>query len=202
MTKVRDSEVARPVHGVDGQPRHSVSPTKHKWWCTAFVLRTRLGSIPPAGFVLHTTVRFLCVKRVKTCTVCREPKSLDDFHRSPKSKDGRQTACKPCKKIIDAASYQKHRTARLAKRAIDRSIARKWLASLKDNRPCSDCRVPHRHWRLDWDHLPGCEKLFEIADQSGKAIGERGRQLILDEIAKCELVCANCHRDRTYSRRT
>lgn len=39
MTKVRDSEVARPVHGVDGQPRHSVSPTKHKWWCTAFVLR-------------------------------------------------------------------------------------------------------------------------------------------------------------------
>lgn len=49
---------------------------------------------------------------------------------------------------------------------------------------------------MQWDHLPGTEKLGEI---SGR-LARRARGLILSEIAKCELVCANCHAIRTYQR--
>jgi len=49
---------------------------------------------------------------------------------------------------------------------------------------------------MQWDHRPGYEKIGEISvDFWGKT-----RQEVLDEIAKCDLVCANCHAVRTFSR--
>lgn len=49
---------------------------------------------------------------------------------------------------------------------------------------------------MQWDHLPGFEKL---GDLSGGFPG-RTEDEILREIAKCELVCTNCHIVRTFSR--
>jgi hypothetical protein len=49
---------------------------------------------------------------------------------------------------------------------------------------------------MQWDHLPGFPKLGNISTD----FRWRSRQEILDEIAKCELVCANCHAIRTYER--
>ena len=50
---------------------------------------------------------------------------------------------------------------------------------------------------MQWDHLPGTQKLMNLADIVH--IGAT-RERILAEIAKCELVCANCHAIRTYTR--
>ncbi len=50
---------------------------------------------------------------------------------------------------------------------------------------------------MDFDHVRG-EKLFGIVEARGSAIAW---QTVLNEIAKCDLVCANCHRMRTYIRR-
>ena len=41
------------------------------------------------------------------------------------------------------------------------------------------------------------DKSFSI----GQALSRKRRQAILDEIEKCEVVCANCHRRRTAQRR-
>ena len=49
---------------------------------------------------------------------------------------------------------------------------------------------------MQWDHLPGFEKLGDI---SGGFPG-RTEAEILREIAKCELVCTNCHIIRTFRR--
>jgi hypothetical protein len=51
---------------------------------------------------------------------------------------------------------------------------------------------------LDFDHLPGEEKLFSI----GQGAKEKGMTMekLNAEIKKCELVCANCHRVRTLVR--
>jgi hypothetical protein len=49
---------------------------------------------------------------------------------------------------------------------------------------------------MQWDHRPGFEKLGDIsADFWG-----RSREDVLAEIAKCDLVCANCHTIRTFNR--
>ena len=49
---------------------------------------------------------------------------------------------------------------------------------------------------MQWDHLPGVPKLGDISN----GLNSRSRDEILDEMAKCELVCANCHVLRTISR--
>lgn len=35
---------------------------------------------------------------MKTCTACRLPKPLDDFHRHPLTRDGRRPECKDCRR--------------------------------------------------------------------------------------------------------
>lgn len=77
----------------------------------------------------------------------------------------------------------------------DRKYARfrLWLDGLKD-KPCADCRTKYPPECMDFDHVVG-PKLFKIGDSVG-----RTRETTLAEIAKCELVCANCHRIRTKER--
>ncbi len=60
--------------------------------------------------------------------------------------------------------------------------------------PCADCGESDPVV-LEFDHLR--DKSFEIAT----ALVDRSWDRILEEIAKCEVVCANCHRRRTVRRR-
>lgn len=71
-----------------------------------------------------------------------------------------------------------------------------WLRSLKTDRPCTDCGQVFDPQVMQWDHLPGFEK---VGDISGSWVG-RTQEEILSEIAKCELVCTNCHAIRTFRR--
>lgn len=72
-----------------------------------------------------------------------------------------------------------------------------WLTSLK-TRPCADCAGVFDPVCMDWDHLPEYDKLMDISAMV-RAVYSKTR--ILQELAKCELVCANCHRLRTKRRR-
>lgn len=80
------------------------------------------------------------------------------------------------------------------------SHARQWakrcamVDALKD-KPCADCGIQYLPPAMDFDHLPGVDKLFDIANHKMGAWSD-----VLAEIAKCEVVCSNCHRIRTWSR--
>lgn len=90
--------------------------------------------------------------------------------------------------------YEGHREQVCAKNKLDRDKAKTWLADLK-RFPCVDCGGTFPPCVMDWDHRPGEEKLFQL----GTAV-RWGRTAALAEIAKCDLVCANCHRIRTSQR--
>lgn len=60
--------------------------------------------------------------------------------------------------------------------------------------PCSDCNACFDPVAMDFDHVRG-EKFNGIA-----ALWSYSWDFVLQEIAKCDLVCANCHRLRTVSR--
>jgi hypothetical protein len=65
------------------------------------------------------------------------------------------------------------------------------------SKPCADCGGTFHFSAMDFDHVRG-KKRFEIAPL--KAIGTSVKRL-LAEIEKCDVVCSNCHRVRTYKQR-
>ena len=132
---------------------------------------------------------------MKRCPRCGEMKLLSEFHRNKLRRDGLQVYCKPCRAVIDHDYYERVRGTRVPTRVWERG-RNAWLLSLKNGRPCTDCGRVFPPQVMQWDHLPGAPKLGEIStDFRG-----RSRELILQEIAKCELVCANCHTMRTFRR--
>lgn len=61
--------------------------------------------------------------------------------------------------------------------------------------PCADCGEVFPPSVMDFGHLDASQKRFDV----GRA-RKRSLALLKSEIAKCELVCANCHRIRTRER--
>jgi hypothetical protein len=75
------------------------------------------------------------------------------------------------------------------------AFKKQYVIDYKLQRGCTDCGFKGHHAALHFDHLPGHEKVRDI-----KSGGQLGWQALLDEIAKCEVVCANCHAIRTWQR--
>lgn len=71
---------------------------------------------------------------------------------------------------------------------------KRWLNDLKSV-PCADCGWEYPPECMDFDHVKG-EKLKNVSALIGAA-----QEILEEEIEKCEVVCANCHRIRTKSRR-
>lgn len=72
---------------------------------------------------------------------------------------------------------------------------REWLQRLKVERGCTDCGYDKHPAALEFDHRDGGEKDFILARCSSY-----GWDRIREEVDKCEVVCANCHRIRTVER--
>jgi hypothetical protein len=64
------------------------------------------------------------------------------------------------------------------------------------DKPCMDCGRKYGYWCMDFDHRDASKKLTTVA------LASRSRSLdtLRQEIAKCDLVCSNCHRTRTFRR--
>jgi hypothetical protein len=79
-----------------------------------------------------------------------------------------------------------------SRRARDRK--RELMKELKSG-PCVDCGVSYPYYVMHFDHI-GTDKVADVS----KLLTLKAWQTVLDEIAKCELVCANCHAERTHQR--
>ena len=63
-------------------------------------------------------------------------------------------------------------------------------------KPCTDCGVEYPPPVMEWDHV-GDDKVCTLGNMLKMGWG---KERILKELDKCELVCANCHRLRTIDR--
>lgn len=88
--------------------------------------------------------------------------------------------------------YQQRKEDLLGKQAERRA----YLSAHKAERGCSDCGYRANPVALDFDHRPGSVKAFSLGN-----VSNRSYKSIEAEIAKCDVVCANCHRIRTQQRR-
>jgi hypothetical protein len=135
---------------------------------------------------------------LRRCGRCRERKPVSEFNWRRKGRGQLDNLCRPCRADYKREHYQANR-----QRYIDQARARKQALALERTtylieffvaHPCADCGETDPVI-LEFDHLGN--KSFDI----GQALPYRNWQSILDEIAKCEVVCANCHRRRTARRR-
>lgn len=134
---------------------------------------------------------------MKTCSRCNQPKSVDEFN---KKGEKYQPYCKPCSREYGREHYAKDRETNAAKSNLKRKKRmdgiRTDIRKLKESTPCLDCNQFYPWYVYDYDHVNG-KKTTHISEmiRNGAA-----RWRIFSEITKCELVCANCHRERTFRR--
>lgn len=72
----------------------------------------------------------------------------------------------------------------------------KYIREYKERHPCVDCKVQYPYYVMDFDHVRGRKQknVMELVPTLSK-------KKIDEEIAKCEVVCSNCHRARTHWRK-
>jgi hypothetical protein len=137
---------------------------------------------------------------LKRCGRCGELKPLSDFAWRRKHRGQRHNMCRPC----HSAYHREHYLAN-KQRYVDQARARQralrlerttYLLEYFAQHPCTDCGESDPVV-LEFDHLDAEGKSFCIS----QGLPYRNWQSILDEIEKCEVVCANCHRRRTAVRR-
>ena len=135
---------------------------------------------------------------MKVCTKCLVMKPFSEYYKKRKSVTAR---CKAClnEDHVDAYRNNPHRRRIVRDAQIKYRLGiRDYIRSLKHGRACTDCKNNFPHYVLDYDHRPDESKLEDISKIASKRNWTRDR--IDAEIAKCDIVCANCHRIRTWVR--
>jgi hypothetical protein len=135
---------------------------------------------------------------MKVCGNCKLELPLEKFNK--KGPDRYQPYCRPCDNERSRAYYAKNREyhkAEIRKRSKKYLAESKaWIRNIKESSPCLDCGIKYPWYVMDFDHVSGA-KVGNISEMIAKL---SAKQKILDELDKCELVCSNCHRERTFQR--
>lgn len=110
--------------------------------------------------------------------------------------DKRHPYCRVCKSVYNKAHYRENRARYLelvmAKKRERLPLNRERMWAYLHHHPCVDCgeRDPIV---LEFDHLDPTTKTTEV----GRMLADYTWTRIEQEIAKCEVRCANCHRRKT-----
>jgi hypothetical protein len=133
----------------------------------------------------------------KLCGRCDTTKALTDFAKDASKKDGLQSKCKACQKELSGKHYQNNKPRYLETSNLLKSSVKEEVRRMKEAAPCTDCGRFYPYYVMDYDHLG------EVAKVDAVSVMIKNRAClptVLREIAKCELVCSNCHRIRTHER--
>lgn len=134
---------------------------------------------------------------MKKCTICKEEKELCEFNKRSVNKDGYQNICRECSNERSRKYYENNREKHIE------TITKRGKKTLKENRQkvydyykthsCVDCGESNPVV-LEFDHRDGVDKKGSISSLIGNGCSWN---TIKEEIDKCDVRCANCHRIRT-----
>ncbi len=131
--------------------------------------------------------------KTKICTTCKQEKLLSDFHKDNRKKSGLRSYCKTCSRIYtktwNERNKEKYRS--YMKKSYDKR--RELYIDYKKELKCQKCGENHSAC-LVFHHKNSEEKDFDIAG----SIHTKSVKRVMDEIVKCDVLCANCHRKLHY----
>jgi hypothetical protein len=124
---------------------------------------------------------------MKSCIIC---------HKRPQRKPN-QSYCVECNREYAKENYRQNKERyMLQAKKRDEQIDR--LIVSRKSVPCADCGAQYPPYVMDFDHLEALGgKEFNIAAMRRRRMAI---SKIIEEMNKCEVVCSNCHRERTHRR--
>lgn len=159
---------------------------------------------------------------MKVCSKCGEEKSVEEFNKNSAKKDGLCLYCKACIRLYTLEHKDAKRQYNLEHKEELANKKKVWYQKNKDiinkketgykrkkrqeyydrinliksNQPCISCGIIYPSYCMDFDHLPPFQKNFIISYGYKYDWDE-----VIEEIKKCELICRNCHLERTFLRK-
>jgi protein-arginine kinase activator protein McsA len=134
---------------------------------------------------------------MKTCTKCEVDQPLENFRVRDKAKNTHQSWCKSCMKSHESTNYANNPVRRQAIRDNTRVMQnqnRVFVWKYLESHPCESCGTPDPRV-LEFDHIDPSTKTGNVADLVSHSFSI---SKIEEEISKCRVLCANCHRLHTY----
>jgi len=166
----------------------------------------------------------------RICSKCKDLKEIKDFHKKKAGAGGYNSKCKICvlsalkqrydsdtefrqKKIENSRKNQERNAERTSKRKREHYQRNKQKYKDKNDQfyleckelikkekdiSCMDCGQRYPYYVMDFDHRDPKEKKFGIAQAAWMCSTIKK---VREEIEKCDVVCSNCHRIRTFRSR-
>lgn len=136
-------------------------------------------------------------RKPKQCPDCGQTDLAEFAFHSPRTRPGRlRSHCRPCDQARKRAYYQanaaKMTLQNLAAAKRGRQVKYEKLFQYLSQHPCVDCGETDVEV-LECDHVRGfkADSVVEMVRHN------RSWDVIAEELAKCEVRCANCHRRKT-----
>jgi hypothetical protein len=137
---------------------------------------------------------------MKKCTICKADKDPSEFNKNKGKKDGLNNICRACSRSKSKNYYLKkgvyHKNQVVKRNKKYREQLKEFFLNYLRNSSCKDCGVKDIRV-LEFDHLPEYVKKNNVSTMYKRNYSIK---TILDELRKCDVVCANCHRIRTAER--
>ncbi len=125
-----------------------------------------------------------------TCSKCGLKKPEKDFYKRSNKKRGFSYSCIVCDKKYHREYYKKDRENSIIRSKRTRYKIKTKLDLLKVETGCKICGFNKSSFALDYHHIDPATKL----DSIGNLYHNSSKKSLDEEIKKCVLLCANCHR--------
>jgi len=135
---------------------------------------------------------------VKVCSKCKESKSTVEFCKNKSTKDGLNYQCNLCSRANGHERWKKnpqYRTEKLQAFKKRRETIQAKVLEFLSVRQCIDC-PENDPVALEFDHIG--DKQYTISEMVVRGFGW---EKVEQEIQKCVVRCANCHRKKTARER-
>ena len=135
---------------------------------------------------------------MKKCSCCKQEKVLNDFNFKDRVKGLRHYQCRDCSRLYVRSHYEKNRQYYLQKafkrNQKIRDEIRNYVWEYLNTHACVDCGEKDPIV-LEFDHLS--DKIAAVSEMHRNYTLEK----VKNEIEKCQIRCANCHRRKTARER-
>ena len=139
----------------------------------------------------------LLLPDTRRCIDCLQVKPSDDFRWRNKALGWKASRCTVCDTAWRADKYDENKPSFIERNKRQYRKLRAILDEAKSG-PCLDCGRSYPPYVMDFDHRDPKTKVAKVSTMVYKG----SESLLRAEIAKCDLVCANCHRIRTHRETT